>query len=291
MTPLLRRLAELLHDGSIILYRRRVQPKLNWVRAGESWWETPLRAAMLALPAWIVIRTVRAHTKLMWPLAIIWCWAAIRASRAGPRKPPGPPTPAAAAVPESAADDDRTHVSPEQFLRLLCAAIGPHRAVHLVTLVEQLVEQHPGRPWDTQAVRVLCAAAGVPVRGAVRAATGRVSVGVHRDDLPPVPGATSAVGQERAGDVVVAGQDATTPPTTTPATTPTTASQPTPEGDFVVEDDPATRGARSSAGRFDGCRCRLTGWWREPDRPAGRRRTCPRTSTRRRSRSASTRTQ
>lgn len=234
MTPLLRRLVELLHDGSVILWDRRVRPLVVWVRAGEKWWETPVRAAMLALPAWIVIRTVRAHPKLMWPIVFIWCWEAIRAAQ----KAGKPIAPAAAAMPEPAVDD-QPEVSPERFLELVRTAIGPHKAVHLVTLVERLIEEHPGRPWDSPAVRDLAAAAGVPVTPTVRAPGRKPTVGIYARDLPALFDLSPVAEQGPDVAVVVAGQPATTPPTTGPATTPATpAAEPSEEG-FVVEDDPA----------------------------------------------------
>ena len=230
---LLRLLAVLLHDGSLLL-ARRAAPLARWVRQARGPVDLAVRAAMVLVPAYIAVRIVRAHPRLMWPIAILWCWAAIRAARKGPRQPLAP---AAAAAPEPAADE-AADVSPEAFLCLLRNAIGPHRAVHLVTLVERLAEQHPGRPWDTAAVRDLCTAAGVPVRDAVRVPKQGVRVGVHRDDLPLLPSSTTAPPPGPVVDVVSAGQHG---PTTAATTSPTTAA--TPDGPaagegFEVVDDP-----------------------------------------------------
>lgn len=234
------RAAEILWDGSATMLRRWTDRTAGWCRRAKTPAGRAVRAALALLLAWLAVRAAsrfaRGHP---WRIAFLtawWCWAAWRAWRSGPRTPIS----SAAAEPErEVLDEASPTVSPEEFLRLVRQAIGDARGVHLITLVERLTETHPGRPWDTSDVRSLAAAAEVPVRPVVRAPGRGPTVGIHRDDLPPLPDPAPIDPQGSDVAVVVAGQEATTTPTTPAPTTPTTPEVAGGEEWFEVIDDPA----------------------------------------------------
>ncbi|CCB74976.1 MULTISPECIES: hypothetical protein [Streptomycetaceae] len=224
----LHRWAAAIHDGSGRLATNRARALAAWVRAGETRAHVALRLLVLLAAGYAAVRLIRSRPALLWLAVPAWCIAAARAAR--PRHPAAP----AEAAPGPADGDEAGGISPEQFLALLRAALGPHRGVHLVSLVERLAEEYPQGRWTIPRVRALCAAAGVPVRPTVRAPGRGPTVGVHRDDVP-LPSPAGTAGPDEA---VVAGQ----PPATSVATASTTALATVRRGPggarIVITDDP-----------------------------------------------------
>lgn len=84
----------------------------------------------------------------------------------------------APAVDEEA--DGRVLVPP--IVAVLWRLIGDAPGVHLKTLTERL-KREAQEPLDKAAVRAKLGDLGIPLRGSVRDAAGKVNEGVHRDDL------------------------------------------------------------------------------------------------------------
>lgn len=66
---------------------------------------------------------------------------------------------------------------------LLWRLIADAPGAHLKTLTADLKKATPDQPLDKASVRGHLAALGIPLRGSVRDAAGKVNEGVHRDDL------------------------------------------------------------------------------------------------------------
>lgn len=192
----------------------RVAGVRRWVAAGENRFDTGVRWAMVGGPPVLAC----------WWLAAVWWRAAIAAAvvcvlalRAA--------TKAAKAKPQKPAEDiseGRTEVSREDFIALAWDVLDGAPAVHLTTLATHLTDT-TGTRWDGAAVRDACKTHHIPVRPKVRDLGGdRVSSGVHRGDLPPLPRPLPEGAQEGPVDGYAAGQDGnTTAPTGPHATTPT----------------------------------------------------------------------
>lgn len=151
------------------------------------------------------------------PLLMVVAW--IAAPYAPKKKAQGaadgaPATPAEVPLPEVARDE---------FVALIHDVLGTLSGAHLSTLTTALTVR-AGGPWQIPDVRALCETHGVPVRPAVRGLQKRVSPGVHRDDLPPLPRPLPEGVRSSPGTVVIAGREATTAPTTDPPTTPAAAA-------------------------------------------------------------------
>lgn len=153
---LLQTQAERLVRGSAALARRYGR----WLLPGRV---RPACARLLgsAGGAWIGAHVLLGAPGAAWPLTGWWCIAAWRTGRAIQRRE------------EAGA----------AFVQLLANLIGPGSGVLLADVAAALQTADPRI--DTAAVRAQCAAVGVPVRDAVRVG-GRVSVGVHGDDLRDV---------------------------------------------------------------------------------------------------------
>lgn len=90
-------------------------------------------------------------------------------------------------------------IAPEELLALLHTLTADRAGVHLSTVAEHLYDNSTA----TRNVRALCDRDDIPVRRAVRIPGQGVTVGVHRDDLPPNPSPTSERG---TGNGVAAGE-------------------------------------------------------------------------------------
>lgn len=169
------------------------------------WKEALARWVVLALIGSIGITALALHTWLMWIATPGVLLALHQAGRTGQPEDDA----------EDQEDDDQEAEVPEpltneEFLDLLHKANSAGRGVLLATLRTFLEEYEPGISWEIADVRVLCDAAGVPMRQSVRVPGVGVSVGVHRDDIPPAPPAPSERGPVAGSS---AGQGTT--PTTT----------------------------------------------------------------------------
>lgn len=71
----------------------------------------------------------------------------------------------------------------DAFTAVLWHLISDAPGTHLKTLTERLQQAAPEQPLDRAAVRAKLGALGIPVRGSVRDAAGKVNEGVHREDL------------------------------------------------------------------------------------------------------------
>jgi hypothetical protein len=95
------------------------------------------------------------------------------------------------------------------IVTVLWQLIGNAPGVHLKTLTKHLQAAAPETPVDRAQVRVKLAALGIPVRGSVRDAAGKVNEGVHRDGLKAweqaLPqAATGTPSEARSGPVATA---------------------------------------------------------------------------------------
>jgi len=84
-------------------------------------------------------------------------------------------------VTEAAEEDEETALDPT--VPLLWRLIADAPGVHLKTLTADLKKATPDQPLDKASARGHLAALGIPLRGSVRDAAGKVNEGVHRDDL------------------------------------------------------------------------------------------------------------
>ncbi|MFH8752957.1 hypothetical protein ACH4GK_17820 [Streptomyces rimosus] len=165
---------------------------------------------------WLVYR----HNALMWPLAVGWSLAALRAKVSADKAKAAKEAPA-----DGGPEDAGKRVagpSPEAFVHLLhdlvetCSEGGKVTpGLHHAQVVAELSSRYPGRAWTPADSRALCEAAGVPLSRATRAtgpgAARGVSTGVRTQDLParpphPSPGPSPEGGPGPGVAVVSAGQ-------------------------------------------------------------------------------------
>ncbi|KOG21786.1 hypothetical protein [Streptomyces viridochromogenes] len=90
------------------------------------------------------------------------------------RSPVRPAEPVPDAAPEAPVDP---------LITVMWNLIGQAPGVHVKTLADRLTKATPGEPVDRAAVRAKLRALGIPLKGSVRDAAGRVNEGVHRADL------------------------------------------------------------------------------------------------------------
>ncbi|MGW5123272.1 hypothetical protein ACWEQ7_04255 [Streptomyces sp. NPDC004069] len=75
----------------------------------------------------------------------------------------------------------------EAWREFVVRSISDRQGVHLRDLLRTLHEMGHHPDWEVADVRRVCEAAGVPIRNRVRVRGLGVTVGVHRDDLCPLP--------------------------------------------------------------------------------------------------------
>ncbi|RSO40131.1 hypothetical protein DMH15_16040 [Streptomyces sp. WAC 06725] len=149
---------------------------------------------------WLVYR----HNALMWPLAVGWSLAALRAKVSADKAKTATQAPADGG-PEGAARR-APGPSPEAFVHLLHDLVQEHSegarptpGLHWPQVVAGLSSRYPGGGssggWSAADCRALCEAAAVPVSKGTRArgqgARPGVSTGVRTQDLPARPPAPS----------------------------------------------------------------------------------------------------
>ncbi|OKI04938.1 hypothetical protein A6A06_09595 [Streptomyces sp. CB02923] len=165
---------------------------------------------------WLVYR----HSALMWPLAVGWSLAALRAKVSADKAKSAKEAPADGS-PEGAGKR-APGPSPEAFVHLLhdlvetCSEGGKITpGLHHAQVVAALSSRYPGRAWKAADSRALCEAAGVPLTRGTRAtgpgASRGASTGVRTRDLParpphPSPGPSPEGAQGPGVAVVSAGQ-------------------------------------------------------------------------------------
>ncbi|MEU4205600.1 hypothetical protein AB0F64_37510 [Streptomyces sp. NPDC026294] len=169
---------------------------------------------------WLVYR----HNALMWPLAVGWSLAALRAKVSADK------VKAAAGAPADGGSEGAASrppgPSPEAFVHLLHDLVQEHSegarptpGLHWPQVVAGLSSRYPGGGssggWSAADCRALCEAAAVPVSKGTRArglgARPGVSTGVRTQDLPdrpphPSPGPSSEGAPGSGVAVVSAGQ-------------------------------------------------------------------------------------
>lgn len=226
MTSAGERFGEHLGYGLTLLWRSgRIAGVRRWLGEGTNWLDTAVRWLMVGAPAalvswWLLGAWWRVITAAVVVLVLAARAATkdVKAKQASAEKP----------APASAATADGPDHSPEDVPAAELVALAHHLldgapGVHLATLAGALGGGH-----TTATVRALCAAHGIPVRPSVRDASRRVSPGVHRADLPPLPEPLPDAAKSPDVAVVAAGQPATTTPATPPTTpAPTTPTTPT----------------------------------------------------------------
>lgn len=192
-----RRAAERLSTGSSILARRAAlrfaarcrkarRDDLSGVKAALG----PLLLLGVAVGAlYVMAGIVRARPWLMWPLVGTWCLAAWRTGK--------PAADAAETTPDNAPEDapettseGPPETSPEDVygatLAWVWQMIGDRQGVHLRDLLTNARSAGLFEDLDVAAFRALLEGWGIPVRPSVRVRGVGVSVGIHRDDLPPL---------------------------------------------------------------------------------------------------------
>jgi hypothetical protein len=235
--------------GLEILRARWVSRPVGWVKKGATDGARIGRGVALAAAAWAVVRVVVSSWKVLVVVVLVVVVLALRAAtKAAKGELPGPA--GATAPPPAGGLPD---VSADQFMGLLRDVLGVAAGVHLRTLATAL-SARTGVVWEVADVRRLCAAHRVPVRPTVRAPGGGPTVGVHRDDLPLLPGPSPAPAPAPAGGVVAAGQAGTTAATTPAATTPATPTSTVHGGLRIVAVDDPDNPARTHVRVIDGAR-------------------------------------
>jgi hypothetical protein len=221
VTPRRHGFGQHLLDGLGILWSRWAGPVAKWRAAGTRKGDAAVRTVVLGLLGLIVLHVLRASGVLLLAVALLLIiWALRTATKAREPAADKPAAEEAAEAAEEAAEQLLPAVTPAEFLGLVHEVIGTARGVHLATLARALTARLGGG-WEIADVRRLCEAAGQPTRPSVRAPGAGPTVGIHRDDLQPLPQASA---QGPAVAVVVAGQNAATGATTAAATTATTPS-------------------------------------------------------------------
>lgn len=223
---------------------------------GERWWSGPWIAEAKGAPemwvrrglkALLTVGVFRVACAAWWLALAVLLAVVVKALRAATKDALGVPEKAAAApagAPAETTAGDLPEVPPQEFLELLYDTLGTARGVHLATLANALVHR-VGGAWEVADVRALCEASGVPVRPTVRAPGRGPTVGVHRDDLKPLPQPLPEGAPVAAVADYTAGQNGTTPATTAAPTTPTTPTRRRVGDQLIVATDDPDNPART----------------------------------------------
>ncbi|MEU8704189.1 hypothetical protein [Streptomyces sp. NPDC048565] len=176
-------LARRLVDGSSVLVRRLAEPVAAWVRKGRRDDLTGLaavlgcivRALLALLGLYLLWRLIRAVPGLLWLIAPLWCWRAIRAA----------PHTATEQATEEAPEEPQTDPR-DAVLRLLYDALGDRPSMYLSDLLQHLQEQGHGKDWKVADLRTRLEALGIPVEMRLKTGGRGASRGVVRAQLPPL---------------------------------------------------------------------------------------------------------
>lgn len=221
--------------GLKILGERWTKGPKAWIAAGTGAGDRVIRWVLLAVPGYIAWRIVSASWKVLGATVLVVCVLALRAATKAVKGEPEKPKPA---LKETAAGE-RAEVSREVFQACIWDVLDGAPAVHLTTLADRLHDV-TGNTWTGANIRGACKTHHIPIRPKVRDLGGdRVSSGVHRDDLDPLPQPLPEGATEGAVDGYVAGQDGNaTPPLTPHATTPTSTTRRVGDVRITSVDDP-----------------------------------------------------
>lgn len=134
-----------------------------------------LSVAFVAGTLWALSRGV-----LLWGSTALWLIGAWVAGRPADEEEEWP-----------ALADESDALTADEFVELL-HQLSAGRNLHLSTVRSALERVCPGGDWSGPAVTALCEEVGARVRKGVSVpgATPRVTTGIHRDDLPPLPSPT-----------------------------------------------------------------------------------------------------
>ncbi|RKN61879.1 hypothetical protein D7231_31905 [Streptomyces klenkii] len=202
-----RRAADRLWDGSRIVGRRTTEGIAGWVRDGDGVGDRSARLLFPAGAAGMVWLAVGRMEWLLWFAAAWWCAAAYRAT-APPKEPSAPKRKRGKGAPAGAVEEAPQGPAKDPLLALVEQLIGTANGVHVAAVLQALQRADGSPDWGVPEVRAALEARGVRVRPSLKVA-GRVSVGVHRDDLTaalaalPDPAPSGAPGQV-VGEVATA---------------------------------------------------------------------------------------
>lgn len=193
--------------GLLILGERWMSGVRRWVGAGENWLDTGVRWAFLLGVVYGGARVALGSLLGVGVVAVVVCLKALRAATKAERAKRQAP---AVAAPEES--PPAVGGPPADLAGYVRTVLDGAPAVHLATLAQRLTAT-TGRAWTGDLVRAACQEAGIPVRSKVRDLGGdRVSSGVHRDDLLPLPQPLPEAAQEGPVNGYVAGQGGNTTP-------------------------------------------------------------------------------
>ncbi|SEO83844.1 hypothetical protein [Actinacidiphila rubida] len=207
--------------GLRILGERWTKGVRGWLAAGTNWLDTGVRWALVLGTLYGAAHLLLGSLLGVGAVALVVCVLALRAATKAAR---GQQLQAAKPGPQASAADaeqELPDVTGDELAALAHDLLAGGPGVHLATLAAGLTARHGG-DWQTGDVRALLTVHQVPVRPSVRDAAKRVSPGVHRADLPPLPAPSLTPAVAGPVAVVAAGQPGTTGATTDPPATPTT---------------------------------------------------------------------
>lgn len=221
--------------GLMILGERWITRPWKWIRAGENWFVVILRAVGVGAPAYIGWRIVSSSWKLLGVAVLV---VIVKALRAATKAVKGEPAKAKEPAGEPLSGV-RLEMSEEHFQACIWNVLDGAPAVHLATLAARFPSL-TGATWTGDDIRALCKTHGIPIRPKVRDLGGdRVSSGIHRDDLEPLPQPLPEGAPEVAVDDYAAGQGGnTTPLPASNDTTPTRTNRRVGDLRIVAVDDP-----------------------------------------------------
>ncbi|MGH3584842.1 MAG: hypothetical protein ACRDQ0_00825 [Pseudonocardia sp.] len=158
MTRRLRRHADRLAIGTRALLRQFGR----WLLPG-AWRTAGARLVGSALGAGFALTVIERAPVLLWPASAAWAGTAWRTGRA----------------------DERRRRAEAELVLLLDEMIGQRNGVILADVLAALHGEQLLTDWDVHQLRAACERVGVRVRDSLKV-DGRVSVGVHREDLDAV---------------------------------------------------------------------------------------------------------
>lgn len=186
--------ADRLARGSAIVWQRRADALMRWVRAGRrddlTGWQAALgpavRLVLLGVVAYAVWAVVRAVPWLMWALAALWCRAAWKAGRGTPADAPS----------------EGRHAPPDEVyeatLTWVREQIADRQGVHLRDLLAHAQAHGMFEGLEVSDLKGHLERWDIPVRKRVRVRGRGVTVGIHRDDLAASSHSSPAAASEEA---------------------------------------------------------------------------------------------
>lgn len=207
-----------LAKGLRLLGERWLDGPRRWIAAGENPFDTAVRVALVGGVAYGLWRLLSSSWAVLAVAVLVVILVALRTATKAAKGTLKAPTKTSPTVPDAGPEE----WDEDYFVPIIWDTLDGAPAVHLTTLARSLTK-HTGLAWDPDRVRAHCKTLGIPVRPKVRDLGGdRVSSGVHRDDLPPLPQPLPEEPVEgAAGAYVAGGSGNATPLPGGNATTPT----------------------------------------------------------------------